>query len=260
MLSEKLRSIAKRSLESIAPNLLLKMRVRMKMGYEAELELLPLLCDKNKVAIDVGANWGKYTRIMLKYSKKCWAFEPNPHLSKLLTRTFDSDLIVKQVALSNKNGKTQIRIPINFPGASSIENENSLDDFGKVNEITVPIQKLDSYDLENVAIIKIDVEGHEQSVLEGAKKILHRDKPSLIIEAEERHKPNTINNIRKFLENLGYKGFFFLDNYLQDLETFSIENHQNLKNVNRGSKVGLYVNNFVFIEQEHLDKISKFIK
>lgn len=70
-------------LEALSPGLLLKLRILMKTGYETELELLPFLCDKNKISIDVGAAWGKYAYYMKKLSKECWVFEPIPRNAKL---------------------------------------------------------------------------------------------------------------------------------------------------------------------------------
>ena len=70
-------------LENISPGLLLKLRILMKTGYEPELEFIPLLCEKDKISIDVGAAWGKYAYYMKKLSKECWVFEPIPRNAKL---------------------------------------------------------------------------------------------------------------------------------------------------------------------------------
>jgi len=249
----------KKILSKLPPKFELTTRVLLKIGYEDEVILLPYLCNKNKISVDVGANMGIHTYYLLKHSKSCIAFEPIPQLAKRLKRTFGKKVIIENVALSNKNGKTTLRLPkINFANAT-IEEANQLENFddSNIEKITIPMKRLDDYELDTIGCIVIDVEGHEQAVLEGSKKYLSRDKPALIIEAEERHKPNTISNMKEFLEKLGYKGFFFLDGYLHDLQKFSIETHQ--KNFKKRD-VELYLNNFIFIHKENIQKISKFLK
>src|SRR5215471_17973797 len=44
--------------------------------FDAELELLPYLCDPAKASIDVGASIGSYTVHLLNHSARCYAFEP----------------------------------------------------------------------------------------------------------------------------------------------------------------------------------------
>ena len=252
-------SFLKKILSKLPPKFELTTRVLLKIGYEDEVILLPYLCNKNKISVDIGANWGFDTYHLLKYSKSCIAFEPIPQLAKRLKRTFGKKVIIENVALSNKNGKTTLRLPkINFANAT-IEEANQLENFddSNIEKITIPMKRLDDYELDTIGCIVIDVEGHEQAVLEGSKKYLSRDKPALIIEAEERHKPNTISNMKGFLEKLGYEGFFFLDGYLHDLQKFSIETHQ--KNFKKRD-VELYLNNFIFIHKENIQKISKLLK
>ncbi|MGO8126768.1 FkbM family methyltransferase, partial [Rhizobium ruizarguesonis] len=62
-----------------------------------------------------------------------------------------------------------------------------------VEEISVPTRRLDSYQFGPLGFIKIDVEGHELKVLKGSQAILNRDHPNLLIEAEDRHRPEPTN-------------------------------------------------------------------
>ena len=185
---------------------------------------------------------------MLKHSKECWVFEPIPELAKQLQRTFKDRTVIRAVALSDKNGKAQLRFPKNLSTRASIEKENTINGYSEIKVITVPTRRLDDYDLGPVGLIKIDVEGHEKAVLHGAEELLRRDKPSLIVEAEDCHKPNSVNNVWKFLSDLGFKGFFFLNGYLQNIEEFRQEHHQNINNSKDSGikKTGVYINNFVF--------------
>ena len=197
---------------------------------------------------------------MKKFSKECWAFEPILRNFKLLNRTFRKNVIIHSVALSETDGTTKLRIPVNSLGAASIEEGNSLEGFQQITTVSVPKRRLDDYEIGTIGLIKIDVEGHEEAVIRGSKLLLVRDKPALIIELEERHKPNTIENTCSLLRELGYEGFFFLNNSLQKIEHFDKEHHQNVQNLKDGNKTGLYVNNFVFLTTEKIPKISKLFK
>ena len=111
-----------------------------------------------------------------------------------------------------------------------------------------------------MGLIKIDVEGHELSVLNGAKNLLIRDRPTLLIEVEERHKRNAVIKVRKFLEELDYKGFFLSESGLEKIENFRQDYHQNHRNIKGKEKVGIYINDFLFVQKDDLQKISIFLK
>jgi hypothetical protein len=66
----------------------------------------------------------------------------------------------------------------------------------------VPVVTLDSLKLPNVSFIKIDVEGHEMSVIEGAKELLATQRPTLIVEIWDLEEPEVragkVNRISSF--------------------------------------------------------------
>ena len=79
----------------------------------------------------------------------------------------------------------------------------SLDDYCKSNNVS------------DVKLIKCDVEGFELDVVLGGKEIIHSQKPSLILEIEERWTKRynyVAKDIFDFLETLGYKGRPILQN------------------------------------------------
>ena len=59
-----------------------------------------------------------------------------------------------------------------------------------------------------IDLIKIDVNGHELSVLKGLSKIIKRDKPALIIETGE-----DIKIIGRYLKKYGFEKYLFLNKY-----------------------------------------------
>ena len=241
-------------IEKISPKLLFKIKILLKVGYEKEIELISNLCKKDMISIDIGSNWGRYTFEMSKYSKKVYAFEPNPKLCRFLNNVFDSNVKIEEIALSDKESKTNLRYVDTNLGISTIEEDNQLNGENKISSIEVETKKLDQYAFEPISLIKIDVEGHEQAILNGAKNILEKFKPAIIIEIEERHKPNSISNITKFLEKIDYHGFFILNNNLQKINKFEIKKHQNFS---ERKNTDIYINNFIFLQKEQISTVQK---
>src|SRR5437868_5966109 len=79
------------------------------------------------------------------------------------------------------------------------------DDVAWVDELEIEVRTLDQFDLRNVGFVKIDVEGHELAVLEGAARTLARERPNLLIEANEHHRPDAVGSIRRFMAELDYE-------------------------------------------------------
>jgi hypothetical protein len=73
---------------------------------------------------------------------------------------------------------------------------------------SVPVLRLDDIDLSDVTALKIDVEGAEAEVLQGAWATLSRWRPCLSIEIEERHREGSTRLVPELLHRLGYEGWF----------------------------------------------------
>jgi FkbM family methyltransferase len=262
-----LRALASSGLKRLLPAPLYWRYLAWRFGcFDPELRLLPYLCDRSKVSIDVGASIGSYTVHLLGHSRKCYAFEPRPeaaaYLAHRLTARPDPRLHLETVALSDRAGNAQLRVVAAAAGRSSIERANRVEQLGAVEVLTVPTRRLDDYGaIEPVGCIKIDVEGHEDAVLRGARRVLARDHPSLIIEIEERHKRHSVSTVTGFLEELGYQGFFFRDDRLKPIASFRADEHQDLSNiVDDVNKDDKYVNNFLFFAGESLAKVQHLIE
>lgn len=233
--------------------------------FDPELRLLPYLCDRSKAAIDVGASIGNYTAHLLNHSSKCYAFEPRPdaaaYLARKLAAGANRRLRVEVVVLSDCSGEARLRVPVIDAGRSSVDQSNRVELLGAVKVLTVPMRRLDDYDaIEPIGCIKIDVEGHEDAVLRGGRRLLHRDHPPLIIEIEERHKRHSVRKVTEFLGEFGYKGFYFRDDRLNPIESFRVEVHQDASNlVGNSNNKGKYVNNFLFFTNESLARVRHLI-
>lgn len=237
--------------------------------HESEMSLLPLLCDRERVSVDVGAAGGSFAVQLARLSRSCIAFEPRPSAASDLaemSRHVGLPIRVEAVALSDEAGETRLRMLADDPGRSTIENGNMLADEvgGSISALTVQTRRLDDYGLRDVGFVKIDAEGHELSVLKGAVSILHSERPALLIEAEERHRPNTVADMHALLTGFGYCGFFLAEGELTPMSLFKASVHQNPANIGgwKSSWVrsGLYVNNFIYVEQTRASEFAELAR
>lgn len=168
--------------------------------------------------VDVGVNLGQ-TFLNFKSQFKgarYVGFEPNPacvfYVNELIRLNQIDNCQVLPVGLSNK---TELKELIFFgdsnedSSATVIENFRSLEDHRCWISL-VNIEQDKSFPLEDVRIIKIDVEGGELEVLEGLKTIIKRDKPVILIEVlpiDNRAKSiraKRFDNLNALVTELGY--------------------------------------------------------
>ena len=211
---------------------------------EAEIALLPFLADPARVSLDIGANKGVYAWLLKDCSRAVHAFEPNPKMFRFLRRIAGERITVSQTALSNHTGSATLRVPRHRRGGfsnqgASLSDVKVADDF---RGVPVEAKRLDDLGIEDVGFIKIDVEGFEQAVLEGARATIARDRPSLLIEMEEAHTKQPIEDAIAAVEALGYSGMFLRRGVLRPIDAFDGDRHH--RNAESGAD---YVFNFVFL-------------
>ncbi len=173
--------------------------------------------------IDVGANIGAYSIVLssIENVKAVHAFEPSPktleelHKNIQLNESARQKVTVYNKAVSNSTGEATFGIIGDYSGANSIT-ETSIHDAAKViNRIAVDLIALDEFlPLRSKRVgLKIDVEGHEQEVLGGAKNLLCNNKVILQLEYYSDGK----RGIRDLLETYGYERILGIgpDNYLR---------------------------------------------
>ena len=141
------------------------------------------------VFIDVGANVGIYSLIvakLLKENDEVWSIEPDPRNLARLKKNLKANKIkeeivsILEIGVGSENGQTSFHLS-KFGGVSHIANSTSAGNY------EIPIRSLDELfmeklDLESQVIIKIDVEGFEDSVLRGGINIISEYKPDLMVE------------------------------------------------------------------------------
>ncbi len=245
---------------------------RRKLNYfknnfsEIEMSLLPILTKKDKTSLDIGAASGSFLVNLLDTSNIVIGFEPIPENVNLLNEMISYSKInatIESVALSDKTGTAILNMIENDLGRSTIEATNVLKDNNGSNktEIKVSTKKLDDFDYNNIGFIKIDVEGHELAVLKGSENTILKNMPNFLIEIEERHKPNALEDVNEIMNQYNYSGYFILNREIISISEFDINEYQNSNNIgdytDNYQRKGIYINNFIFLPNEESDLILK---
>jgi FkbM family methyltransferase len=223
---------------------------RWRNQLEPELELLPLLVRRGERSIDVGGNRGQYTYALWRIGSRVDVFEPNPMCSRLLKAwaTNKTSVVVHAIGLSDNAGEAELHIPVDrFGNEHDASATLSADISTETRTVRVSLATLDSFTFANVAFVKIDVEGHEYNVLKGGEKLFKQQRPSILIEVEQRHSKRPMNEVFDLVRSWGYRGFFLQEETLLNLEEFNATTDQDLGNFAANSRS--YINNFVFLHE-----------
>jgi FkbM family methyltransferase len=171
----------------------------------------------NKVMVDIGANDGTSIAMMRQYYPRIriYSYEPLLKIPLRLKKLQDNGLLIwNHIALGESNGSIEIFTPVingkkldQFSSTSQkslLANIEKYLDFEKeslqfVSQI-VPIKTLDSYNLCPF-FIKIDVEGHELSVLKGAKNTIDESQPIILLEIND---SEMFDEILSFMASMSY--------------------------------------------------------
>jgi FkbM family methyltransferase len=227
--------------------------------FESELRHLRELVPRNRTAIDVGAWWGPWTWWLARIARDVHAFEPNIEIAAVLARVVPPNVHVHTEAVSDEIGEAKLSIP--YGGRGTEGRASLLPRPGR--PVSVPTVTLDSLGLRGVGFVKIDVEGHEYAVLQGAARMLGRDRPNILLEVEQQFHGEgpSMYEIFRGLEEMDYKGRFLLKGRWHSLDRFDVEAHQ-LRSLEEVQRNGLirnmlltsrrYVNNFAFFPKEAL--------
>ena len=212
----------------VGPRLYIRHRARRawrkaRYGHEGELKLLASIVPRDRVAIDVGANRGNYTFFLSKLARKTVAYEPSPPLARFLREARLPGVDVREVGVSDLSGTLTYCVPLNLhsrPQYNIGYLGSGLPDDTPGIELPVQVVRLDEEKLGQVGFIKIDVEGHEFQVIEGAQELLRRCRPNLLVEILEGRGDRqqiTQNRTVCLLDRLGYEIYVFARGALMPL-------------------------------------------
>lgn len=154
--------------------------------------------------IDVGAERGYWTVLMLQKADAVWAFEPDPRLLGVLfeLQKRNRKLTVYPIALSDRDGWETLYIR-NIGHTGFVANFHNYKPLWTEKMKIIPLDSIVDSDLTKpvkITAIKIDTEGAEPLVLKGAAKTIERHHPILIVEYHENY-----DQIKAFMEQFGYK-------------------------------------------------------
>src|SRR6218665_1540609 len=183
---------------------------------EEEREALYKLAQNCVTVVDIGVNNGwvmmNLAKIVKQNDGKVYGFEPYPPTYSRAVSNISSNKITNAILYNLGCGDTDAEVKMVSVISTNSGQNRIVEDAAVNNEENlqvVKIVRLDEY-LNNAAkidLIKIDVEGFEKKVLEGAVDILQKDKPVLFIEVDDRLlKANNSSaaNLISFLEKFNY--------------------------------------------------------
>ncbi|KAA0127762.1 FkbM family methyltransferase [Chryseobacterium sp. SN22] len=222
-------------------------------NVEPELVWIKDFLPKNAVILDIGANVGTFLYQLEKKlnHESIYAFEPNKKLYRRLKRLFPS-MRVLPLALSDENTTAEFKVPV--INGKTVASRGTLNtgykEKGEEKSYTekVKVIKLDDWaaieHFNRLDFIKIDVEGNEMKTLLGAKQVIRRYAPTLMVEMEQRHHETPIWKEISEVESWGYDAHY-LNRHHFELEKLTEEIL--LKNTVDEKNKTEYINNIIFI-------------
>ena len=146
--------------------------------------------------IDVGAWWGPWSIWWQDKATSVEIFEPNKDILPKLVNNVGTfkNCTIHRTALGDRHGSVSMQCA-DHSGTYHVTGQKG----------DIEIKTLDSFQFDNVDIIKIDAEGYELPVLEGANETILRNRPWVQIEGNksgERY-GRTKLDIKNFLDDLG---------------------------------------------------------
>jgi FkbM family methyltransferase len=164
-----------------------------------QLRVARSIVSRSDTAFDVGANVGVYTLLFARYSRRVFAFEPLPRNVRYLHRTLQlnrvSNATIVPWALSDGVGLTSLR-----EGSNAAL--GTLDPSGGQPCATTSCDAFVSTYGVAPDVMKVDVEGAELSVLQGAVDTLNRARPTILLST---HGEVARSACLTFLQELAYQ-------------------------------------------------------
>lgn len=220
--------------------------------FEPEMGRIVRECERGGTALDVGAWYGPWTYWLSRRVDKVVSFEPNPDVRRVLERSVRKNVTVRGEAASNSTGTATLTLPPGDRGTEGRASLEGLDEAG-ARTVDVPTCRLDELGFTDVRFMKVDVEGHEIAVLEGATELIERWRPIVVVEVEDRH--GSIDGTVELMKSHGYDGRVLIGDTWVPLRHFDLAAHQREQLADREGESylnivvkqsGRYINNVVF--------------
>lgn len=161
------------------------------------LNIITNLCNRKRTVIQAGGNCGIYPVYFSKYFKKVITFEPSTDNFYCLSNNAKQNNIFKyQSAIGNNTDPVRVEKVQNIGGYKVIGT-------GSIPQLTI-----DSFNLVDVDLIQLDVEGHEGYAIQGALETIERCKPWIMLETKSKNASHSIwskKELDKLMLSIGYE-------------------------------------------------------
>ncbi len=197
---------------------------------EPEILGLSRIVRAGDMCFDVGAAYGMYSFPLAELAGptgRVHAFEPQPKPRRVLAGARRAcgarNLEVHRTAVGTEAGTREMALPVRFGlpihGHAHVRGSSSRFDgvsrrqrwFSRTRSWETRVRSVDEFraerSIDRVGFLKVDVEGFEPAVLEGARDTLAKDRPALLLEIEDRHLARygaDSGEFSRFLRGLGY--------------------------------------------------------
>lgn len=196
---------------SVMPNDLIGRHIYLTGEFDrSTVEILCNFSEAGDTLLDIGANIGYVSACFLQnvLGSTVIAVEPQPLIVDLLKTNltqFGSRQRIFSFALSDRDGEAWFKIDKINRGASGLVSEQS------ANSIKVEIKSADAFfslnSIDKIDVVKIDVEGHEEEILNVCKDRLVQLQPRAIMFEEHSNKCAPENAIGSIIKSMNYSLF-----------------------------------------------------
>ena len=160
-------------------------------GQQAQRDAALQYIKQWRVCLDIGSNIGQWTRPLSRKFESVVCFEPNPNFRECFEKNIqEKNVLLWPYGLSDKEHKAKQ----DFNSTVLHEEDGDID-----------CRTLDSFGLTNVDFVKIDVDGFEIPLLNGARQTLSKNDPVIDIEMKRDKRTDIVVKCESILKDLGYK-------------------------------------------------------
>ncbi len=244
------RRLAKKVLPAGLATRIARWDFRRRDKIDVEAQMLPLFA-RGGDFVDIGANIGVWSMCAAPHFRTVYCFEPDRTLAQGL-RSLPRNVKVHGMALSDHVGEARLTTPVisgvPAPSRSSLE-ERANGDAQGVDQV-VALGRLDDFNLERVDAMKVDVEGHEAAVFNGAWRTIEACRPMIVAEIEERHHVGDSETIIAAVVSRGYGCWYVHRGELKRFVPGSVAELQKNPPLTVDGREEDYMANFIFLPQE----------
>lgn len=158
--------------------------------------------DRGRVFVDIGANAGHWTRLLAPAFEQVHAIEPNPAALPLLREDLPANATVHPVAAWDCEAQLEFAVYAGSEHLSAYFRGSGINTGPQTGRIALPAQPLDALPIGGpVDFVKCDTEGAELECLRGARELILRDRPWLLVEV---HSSANFAALARLLLDWGY--------------------------------------------------------